>query len=395
MNILFDLLEAQSDIYNGAAEYAQTVLLKMLSDMQNKHTDAHLFGMYDSHRKFLYPLMSPDNILKYRNVSAVDCHGRNIRDIIVENKIDILFTPCAQYFCDKKLGDIQNLPCRVICVIHDLLNEEMKASKMLFYQYLYKPKKYLRYRLYKLKQKIVNLQLNDSQKLLLPFITSNDIEIITVSDYTRTSIANFFPQYKGRINVWWSPMKSVSQDKKEIENNELANIIRNKERYFLIVSASRPLKNADKMISAFAKFVSLSGQNYKLITVGRMPKRHASHIPLPYISTTDLEYAYQNCQALLYPSLFEGFGYPPLEAMKYGKPILCSNVCSMTEVLGNAPIYFSPVYETDMIAAFFKFTSLPYDELSRRSIERYKQVCSRQTSDLQSLCDYILTSKQK
>lgn len=57
-------------------------------------------------------------------------------------------------------------------------------------------------------------------------------------------------------------------------------------------------------------------------------------------SPTDIEYVYKNAYALVYPSYSERFGYPPIEAMKHGTPILSASVCSMPEVLKDAAYIF-------------------------------------------------------
>jgi glycosyltransferase involved in cell wall biosynthesis len=61
-----------------------------------------------------------------------------------------------------------------------------------------------------------------------------------------------------------------------------------------------------------------------------------------YVSTAELSSLMQACAAVVFPSLYEGFGMPVLEAMALGKPVLCSNVTSLPEVARDAAIYFDP-----------------------------------------------------
>ena len=63
---------------------------------------------------------------------------------------------------------------------------------------------------------------------------------------------------------------------------------------------------------------------------------------LGFVSDEEMSALYQACKAVVFPSLFEGFGAPVLEAMSYGKPVLCSNVTSLPEVGGDTVIYFDP-----------------------------------------------------
>ena len=79
--------------------------------------------------------------------------------------------------------------------------------------------------------------------------------------------------------------------------------------------------------------------------------------------------------------------------MKYGKPVLSSNVTSMPEILGDAPIYFSPFYNADMFKAMMTLAELSEEEYAKRSemsLEQYKIVHERQVSDLSKLVDLIL-----
>ena len=92
----------------------------------------------------------------------------------------------------------------------------------------------------------------------------------------------------------------------------------------------------------------------------------------------------------MYPTYQEGFGYPPLEAMKYGVPCCISNVTSLPEVYGDSVVYFSPFYEADV---FDKIQYLIENEkiYRKRSIKHYEMMKERQNSDLKRLIDYILS----
>jgi glycosyltransferase involved in cell wall biosynthesis len=61
-----------------------------------------------------------------------------------------------------------------------------------------------------------------------------------------------------------------------------------------------------------------------------------------YVDDRELDALYKNAYAFIYPSLNEGFGYPPLESMKHATPVLASAIASITEICGDAVIYFNP-----------------------------------------------------
>ncbi len=381
MNILFDQTEAQALFINGAAEYAQALFLHM-TECKARFPEARLFSLYSSARSFSYESLACDK-LEAQGVTCVDYHGSSLRRVIEENHIDLLFVTCLQAFCDLPLGDINGLPCKVVCVVHDLTDEELGTSRIRLLKYLSHPARLVRYWLSQAKARVLSGSLQRKRRML-GFLTTNDADIVTVSDYTRASIRYNYPQLTNAIHVFYAPEKAVPERKERIDCPELARLVESGKKYFLIVSADRLLKNADTMVRACGRFIE-SHPEYVLATVGQMASTFPAHVALPRLSASDLEHAYAHSHALLYPSLFEGFGYPPLEAMKYARPIVCSNVCSMPAVLEDAPIYFSPVYETDMFRALERFEATPYDELTARSNAQYQKVKQKQNADLEAL----------
>lgn len=391
MNILFDQTEAQSVIFNGAAEYAQSVFLRMLTKLDT-YSDVILYNLYSSKKSFSYTKLSNENLRQYKRVIPVDYEGKTLKEIIIENNINLLFITCGQSFCDLPLGNLNNLPCKVVCVIHDLLDSEMSQSHISMFQYLfYYPSKILRSYLSRIKVRLLNAKnIHSRKKQLMTMLENNDATIITVSNYSQKSLFYNYPSLKNKVKVFFAPTKEP-MNKDNIKNEILRNLIETKQPYFLLVSADRILKNAQRMLNAYLRYREYSKCDIKFVTIGNFKSNNPSHISLPYLSASDLEKSYKHCYALFYPSLFEGFGYPPLEAMKYGKPVFCSNVCSMPEILGNAPIYFSPIYETDMFSALFKLNPESYKTVSERSFQQYKKVKEKQITDLDLLVNSIMS----
>ena len=102
-----------------------------------------------------------------------------------------------------------------------------------------------------------------------------------------------------------------------------------------------------------------------------------------YISDEDLPCLYSNSEFFVYPSLYEGFGLPVLEAMKCGCPVITSNISSIPEVTGDAAILINPESDEQLIQAY---KSLYYNkelkkELSLKGIERAKQFSWEKTVD--------------
>lgn len=389
MNILFDQTEAQATFYNGAAEYAQAVFFQMVSQLKD-YPDVTLYSLYSSKRSFKYDALSPEQLQSYERVISVDYNNKTLKQIIQENHIDLLFITCAQAFCDLAIGELSNLGCKVVLVIHDMLDEETEASKVEYLYYVRHAGRFLRNNLGRIKVRLTSGTLTGRSTLMQRLIESNDSDIVTVSRYTKQSIEYFFPQYADKIHVFYSPMKVCPQTKETIDNNVLRSIVENKKKYFLLLSADRVTKNGENMLKAFKRYVEHSSKPSLLVTTGCKKSLFPQHVALPFLSSSDIDNAYKHAHALLYPSMFEGFGYPPIEAMRYGKPVLSSNVCSMPEILGDAPIYFSPLYQSSMFGALRTFENSSYEELQKRATERFKIVSNQQKEDLERLSTMLL-----
>ena len=108
-----------------------------------------------------------------------------------------------------------------------------------------------------------------------------------------------------------------------------------------------------------------------------------------YIKDTELSSLYSLADIFIYPSLYEGFGFPPLEAMKCGCPVIVSNVTSLPEVVGEAGLYVDPYDETSIST---QINCLIQDAVLKRSLiqkgrERSLQFTWEKT--VQSILDVI------
>lgn len=408
MKILFDFLSIYQK--NGSAEYVRRVFFALLDRINAESMDDVSIGcLYDSEHKPAYPEMRPDT-LSHSKVFFED-----IQDgisAIKEKNYDLFFFGCAQ-----NAGwhpELSELNCKTIMVFHDCVWEEFYNNDIGLYLAL-NGNDMFRYRATKPRGKKVYLDLKgptirfcrwllsarryglleNGYNMLQPALAllnrRKDNAIVTVSNYSKSSIMYNFNVPAERIKVLYSPERIYQEDStnQELVNEKLKQLINSGLKYFLIVSANRDTKNAKKALNAFKSFAEIRS-GYFVVTIGYGRELFKNHIDLPFLSDYDLREAYKHCYALLYPSLFEGFGYPPLEAMKYGKPVLASSVCSMPEVLVDAPIYFNPFYESAIFNALMVLSDDKYQEYSKKSSDRYLQVSSQQEQDLSDLVDMIL-----
>ncbi len=115
--------------------------------------------------------------------------------------------------------------------------------------------------------------------------------------------------------------------------------------------------------------------------------RQERYVCLGYVEAGILENLYRYCDLFLYPSLNEGFGMPPLEAMKYGKTCIVSGVTSLPEICGDAVYYCNP-YDIDEIKN--RLLMAAEQKISAEKIENHlRGIRSRQDADLKALCEYI------
>jgi glycosyltransferase involved in cell wall biosynthesis len=169
------------------------------------------------------------------------------------------------------------------------------------------------------------------------------------------------------------------------------------EPYILYVGITQlPYKNFDRLLSAYSNNKHLR-KNFKLVCFGQQPfskneldminEKGLNENNVVYHSGSDSSLAniYTHAAAFVYPSLYEGFGIPPLEAMSFDCPVVCSNTSSMPEVVGKAGEYFDP-YNIDSISESIEkvvFSSTLTDKLISRGRERVKlfswEKCAKET----------------
>ena len=172
--------------------------------------------------------------------------------------------------------------------------------------------------------------------------------------------------------------------------------------YVLSLSTLEPRKNIDHTIRCFARLVEQENiHDLYLVLVGtkgwdfekifeelaNSPKLKDRIIITGYVDDEDLAPLYSGAMAFVYPSFYEGFGLPPLEAMQCGVPVITSNTSSLPEVVGGAGIMVAPT-DADALAQsmldLYNNSDLR-EQMSFNSIEQAKkfswQKCTQQTID--------------
>ncbi|MFA5160156.1 MAG: glycosyltransferase family 1 protein [Candidatus Omnitrophota bacterium] len=280
-----------------------------------------------------------------------------------KNKVDILHVPAFAPAFRK--------PCKLVVTVHDI-------AGMLFSNQIGKPSSFYWGR-------------------WLPFVIKQADRIIADSEYTKKDLIGHLKINENIIRVVYPsgheafsaqiPLTKVTEAKRTVGING---------RYFLFVGTLEPRKNLGRILDAFRIFLN-SNPEYQLILVGSKEFAHGryseilankhvlgSHsiIAPGYLDPDSLNALYCGAEALVFPSLYEGFGIPILEAMASGCPVITSDSTSTPEVAGDAGMLVCP-YDTAAIAnAMKRVTSDPVlcRELRKKGFEQIKKFSWRKTA---------------
>lgn len=159
------------------------------------------------------------------------------------------------------------------------------------------------------------------------------------------------------------------------------------ERYLLCLSTLEPRKNLKLLVQSYSDLIAEAKIDIDLVLAGRkgwlidslmenvVPEAVARIHFTGFIDDADLPYVYQRADCFVFPSIYEGFGIPPLEAMSVGTPVISSDVASMPEVLEDAAIYFKSNDLGDLkrqLVHFYEHSlELPSEERLHQQVERF------------------------
>jgi glycosyltransferase involved in cell wall biosynthesis len=186
--------------------------------------------------------------------------------------------------------------------------------------------------------------------------------IVAISEFSRSHFLSIFPHYpKSRVSVIY-PASRFEPAPSDARPERFSMLERG--GFWLSVGTIEPRKNHAKLLEGYRTLKAGAGTNLPLVLAGgkgwKMPGFEVmaegltigEDLFLPgYISDADLRWLFRNCFAFVYPSLFEGFGMPVLEALGLGAPVICSNSTSLPEAAGNAALYIDPTDAHSIAAA--------------------------------------------
>ena len=213
----------------------------------------------------------------------------------------------------------------------------------------------------------------------LPLYCRRATHIITISECTRQDLMAAYNLPRGKITV----IHEAADPNFALQHPDRVAAVRQHyqlpQRYLLFVGTIEPRKNLTRLLHAFEN-LRAEGLTEALVIVGkrgwlyggffaeleRSSVRESVILP-GYIPDTDLPALYAGAQALVFPSLYEGFGLPILESMACGTPVACSDTSSLPEVAGGAALLFDPTNEASIAEAVRGLLS---DDRRRRELSR-------------------------
>jgi len=191
-------------------------------------------------------------------------------------------------------------------------------------------------------------------------------KIVAVSENTKNDLGELTQMPPEKIQVIYSGNNLI---KREVPSHEAAEFLEAKKINFpfiLYLGTIEPRKNLGSLIAAFNELVAKNEKlkGVQLVLAGaagwktqmiyrawkKSPYSHNITF-LGYVSQKEKEILYSQAKVFVYPSFYEGFGFPPLEALIFGVPVICSNVSSLPEVVGSAALLINPFKISELAEA--------------------------------------------
>lgn len=319
---------------SGISEYMRQILAEMLSQ-----TDQQMFVLFMCHsdREVFDPKHPRAKVISYSNywshpLLSIFWHLVWFPLALRFHRCDAVFMPAA----NRRLAWYYGIPS--VGTVHDMSQ-------------LHIPAKYDRFRMFYTMR-------------CLPFLMRRLTRVIAISQSTKEDLLIFAKVPSERITTVYNGANLLERDAGDeftdaeiLEEYDLHDT-----KYLLYVARiEHPGKNHLKLLEAYSQLKVDKGFEHKLVFVGdrwsgaEIVDQSITKLglgddvkTLGYVSSEALKAIYRRADVFVFPSLFEGFGIPLLEAMNAGTAVCCSNRASMPEVVGNAGLLFDPENASDI-----------------------------------------------
>jgi glycosyltransferase involved in cell wall biosynthesis len=239
-------------------------------------------------------------------------------------------------------------------------------------------------------------QVTDTRDAFMEEVCRKADVILCVSESTRKSVIAYLKSDPDKTHTVHNCIHSrlIRLDASRIKEH-LQKLLINRRPYMFYPANFWPHKNHQMLITAYGMYLSRNPEcGIDLVFTGaldgvqkdlkdkvrRMALEKRIHF-LGYLSEDQLTAVWEGCSLLVFPSLYEGFGIPVLEAMQFGKPVICSNVTSLPEVAGDAALYFDPRKPYEIVSCMERITGNT-DLCSELVDKGYKRLAFFQAKDM-------------
>lgn len=235
---------------------------------------------------------------------------------------------------------------KFIATIHDLILIKYPTKKATTLDPIIYKLKYWGYK------KVINSAVRRAEK------------IITVSNYTKNELVEYFRINENKVAVTYEACDGVESGQLMIPDRGFLKEYGINKQYLLYVGNAYPHKNLETLLDVFDEFAKKTNNKYQLVLVGKKDyfyerlieyakekglTKNLDVVFFGFATEKQLADLYRSALLYIFPSLFEGFGLPPLEAMSYGLPVLSSDASCLPEILGEAAKYFNPKDKEDIL----------------------------------------------
>lgn len=219
-------------------------------------------------------------------------------------------------------------------------------------------------------------------KKAMKFTAKKAVKIVSISEFTKREFLKKYKINEDKVVVIGQSLdkrkKNFEPDLKTIEKFDI------KKPYLLSVSVIRPHKNFDFLVRVFNKLKEEYNIPHQLIFAGGIHFGEETFIKemeqssfksdikyLGYVKDEDLSSLYTYAEAFVFPSLYEGFGIPLLEAIEYEIPVISSNQASLSEVGGNSVVFFDPYDEDSAKEIIYNTINNSSLQISKDQLDAY------------------------
>ena len=391
--LLYDLSAAQpigSSPVSGGGTYAKRVYRRLLSDvMGNRDSHWGVTGVACKGKAM------DEELIRLSSEAGVEIHYVNdLRKELVllirKLSVDTFFSALPLRFKSLKFPP----KVKIIYTIHGLRPLELLHDRYepLFF---YSPRSVLKYFVTRTVPRYYLKKRRDDFRQLIE-MTENR-HIITVSSYSRYALLAEFPALKeDEIETYYSP---ADERRETLDSSVLEELGLESGGYFLLICGNRWAKNPYRAVLALKSLAAKGLLTKKVLITGRgrasylkKLEGHGLFITAGYLSREKLDALYMNAYAFIFPTLNEGFGYPPLECMGQGTPVITSPVNSLPELLEDSVLWADPrsVRELEARILWLLNDRDLYSELSEKGRIQEAKVRNRQKEDLDGLINCLM-----